>query len=69
MSVILLFTVFAAVDPFYRICQNKYLFQLLLNRGDTSRVFAADYVVDSFGRDKVFFSTILSSLMILIVIL
>ena len=48
MSVILLFAVFAAVDPFYRICQNKYLFQLLLNRGDTSWVFAADYVVDLF---------------------
>ena len=50
MSVILLFAVFAAVDPFYRICQNKYLFQLLLNRGDTSRVFAADYVVDLFRK-------------------
>ena len=50
MSVILLFAVFAAVDPFHRICQDEYLFQLLLNRGDTSRVFAADYVVDLFRK-------------------
>ena len=44
------FTVLAAVNDFFRICQEEYMIQLLLNGSDASGVAAFDDVFDLFGK-------------------
>ena len=46
---IFFFTVFAAVDFFFFICQDKDVGKLLLNRSDTARVFTSEDIFDFFG--------------------
>ena len=41
-----LLTVHAAVNPFFFICQEEYLFQFLLDGGDTAGILAFDDIDD-----------------------
>lgn len=50
MPVIFLFAVFAAVNLFFFVCQNKNVLQLLLDRRDAPWISAVDDISD-FGRE------------------
>ena len=49
-SMILFFAVFAAVLFTFRIRQNKYMIQLLLDGSDAARILAADHIGDFFRK-------------------
>ena len=52
MSAVFLFAVFAAVDLLLPISENEDMIQSLLDGSDTSRVLAADHVLDLLGESE-----------------
>ena len=52
---IFLLAVLAAIDFVLRIGKNENVIQFLLDRSDTSRIFAADYICDLFREAERFF--------------
>lgn len=46
MTAVLLFAVFASVDLFFFVREDKYMIQTLFDGCDTSRIFAADDIAD-----------------------
>ena len=46
------FTVLATVNDFFRICQEEYMIQLLLNGSDASGVAAFEDVGDLLGKSQ-----------------
>ena len=52
---IFFFTVLTAIDFVLRIGKNENVIQFLLDRSDTSRVFAADYICNLFREAERFF--------------
>ena len=51
---VFLFAVFAPIDLIFFISEHKYMIKSLLDRCDTSRVFAADHIADLLGESELF---------------